>query len=182
MPSKSPAQARLMRAVAHGWKPDRIKGPSRAVAREFVKADEKWTGGLAAMNNVNSMEVMNYQRGGSSRPGGRPGLPQLSLLPTPPAPPIPAPVAPVAPTGSTIADMYGSRYQTSSPLSGQAAMEQASGGVMGTEPVDMSGFKRSGQGASFTNIFEQRLGTLGYIEDPTIHMWYPWQLITAMDT
>ncbi len=75
MPSKSPAQANLMRAVAHGWKPDRIKGPSRAVAREFVNADRKysggfaenryWTGGLAAMNNVNSMNgKMNYQAGG----------------------------------------------------------------------------------------------------------------------
>lgn len=41
MPSKSPAQARLMRAVAHGWKPDRFKGPSKRVAREFVSADKR---------------------------------------------------------------------------------------------------------------------------------------------
>lgn len=76
MPSKSPAQAKLMRAVAHGWKPDRIKGPSRAVAQEFVEADKKysggfaenryWTGGLAAMNEVNSgvPETLNWQEGG----------------------------------------------------------------------------------------------------------------------
>jgi hypothetical protein len=39
MPSKSPAQARLMAAVAHGWKPDRIKGPPVKVAVEFNEAD-----------------------------------------------------------------------------------------------------------------------------------------------
>lgn len=44
MPSKSPAQAKLMRAVAHGWKPKRIKGPSRKVAKEFVSADKKAKG------------------------------------------------------------------------------------------------------------------------------------------
>src|SRR5882757_6161555 len=40
MPSKTPKQARLMAAVAHGWKPDRFKGPSRAVAKEFNQADK----------------------------------------------------------------------------------------------------------------------------------------------
>ncbi len=40
MPSKSPAQARLMRAVAHGWKPSNFEGPPVSVAKEFVKADE----------------------------------------------------------------------------------------------------------------------------------------------
>jgi len=44
MPFKSPAQARLMRARAHGWKPDRIKGPSVKVAKEFVAADKKAKG------------------------------------------------------------------------------------------------------------------------------------------
>jgi len=65
-----------MRAVAHGWKPDRIKGPSRAVAREFVNADRKysggfaenryWTGGLAAMNEINSgvPVTLSFQEGG----------------------------------------------------------------------------------------------------------------------
>lgn len=40
MPSKSPKQARLMRAVAHGWHPDRIKGPPASVAKEFTEADK----------------------------------------------------------------------------------------------------------------------------------------------
>ncbi len=51
MPSKSPAQAKLMRAVAHGWKPDRMKGPPKKVAKEFVAADKKAKG---------------YQRGGTA--------------------------------------------------------------------------------------------------------------------
>jgi len=40
MPSKSAKQAKLMRAVAHGFRPDRIAGPSKKVAKEFVKADQ----------------------------------------------------------------------------------------------------------------------------------------------
>jgi hypothetical protein len=40
MPSKSPAQAKLMRAVAHGWKKPG-GGPSQAVAKEFVSADQR---------------------------------------------------------------------------------------------------------------------------------------------
>jgi len=40
MPSKSPAQARLMRAVAHGWKPTRIPAPPASVAREYMAADK----------------------------------------------------------------------------------------------------------------------------------------------
>lgn len=40
MPSKTKKQARLMAAVAHGWKPDRFKGPSEKVAKEFNQADE----------------------------------------------------------------------------------------------------------------------------------------------
>jgi hypothetical protein len=43
VPSKSPAQAKLMRAVAHGWKKPG-GGPSRSVAREFVAADKKAKG------------------------------------------------------------------------------------------------------------------------------------------
>ena len=40
VPSKSPAQARLMAAVAHGWHPTGMKGPPKDVAEEFNKADE----------------------------------------------------------------------------------------------------------------------------------------------
>lgn len=41
MPSTNYRQARLMAAVAHGWHPTRFKGPSRRVAREFNRADQK---------------------------------------------------------------------------------------------------------------------------------------------
>ncbi len=39
MPSKSPAQARLMAAVAHGWHKPGGGGPPVAVAKEFNQAD-----------------------------------------------------------------------------------------------------------------------------------------------
>lgn len=41
MPSKSKAQERFMRAVAHGFKPTKVKAPPIAVAREFVREDQK---------------------------------------------------------------------------------------------------------------------------------------------
>ena len=41
MPSKSPAQKKLMDAVAHGWKKPGGGGPSVKVAKEFVAADKK---------------------------------------------------------------------------------------------------------------------------------------------
>lgn len=40
MPSKTKKQAKLMRAVAHGWKPDRFRGPPVMVAKEFAAADK----------------------------------------------------------------------------------------------------------------------------------------------
>ncbi len=40
MPDVSEAQARLMRAVAHGWKKPGGGGPSEAVGKEFVAADK----------------------------------------------------------------------------------------------------------------------------------------------
>ena len=45
MPSKSEAQARMMRAVAHGWRKPGL--PSRAVASEFVDADAKKSAAMA---------------------------------------------------------------------------------------------------------------------------------------
>lgn len=39
MPSTSPAQARLMAAVAHGWHKPGGGGPPVAVAKEFNQAD-----------------------------------------------------------------------------------------------------------------------------------------------
>jgi hypothetical protein len=41
MPSKSPKQARLMAAVAHGWKMPGGGGPPKKVAKEFVSEDQK---------------------------------------------------------------------------------------------------------------------------------------------
>jgi hypothetical protein len=41
MPSSTRKQANLMRAVAHGFKPDKFKGPPVSVAKEFVAADKK---------------------------------------------------------------------------------------------------------------------------------------------
>lgn len=40
MPSKTEKQAKLMRAVAHGWKKPGGGGPSKAVAKEFTAADK----------------------------------------------------------------------------------------------------------------------------------------------
>ena len=39
MPSTSPAQARLMAAVAHGWQKPGGGGPPVSVAKEFNQAD-----------------------------------------------------------------------------------------------------------------------------------------------
>jgi hypothetical protein len=41
VPSTSPAQAKLMRAAAHGWKKPGGGGPSVAVGKEFMRADER---------------------------------------------------------------------------------------------------------------------------------------------
>lgn len=41
MPSKTKKQAKFMRAVAHGFEPDRIKGPSKKVAKEFAAVDKR---------------------------------------------------------------------------------------------------------------------------------------------
>jgi hypothetical protein len=41
MPSVSPKQAKFMKAVAHGMKPSSGHGPSVAVAKEFMHADER---------------------------------------------------------------------------------------------------------------------------------------------
>lgn len=59
MPSKTPAQAKLMRAVAHGWHKPGGGGPSAKVAKEFTRADKaksrkdrlnKWANGDAKSN------------------------------------------------------------------------------------------------------------------------------------
>lgn len=65
MPSKSKAQEKLMRAVAHGWHPDKFKGPTKKVAKEFVKADKakrltKRAAAKRARNNAKS-NVSEYR-------------------------------------------------------------------------------------------------------------------------
>lgn len=52
MPSKSPAQERLMAAVAHGWNPPKSSGirVSVKVAKEFNKAD-KAKANVSALRN-----------------------------------------------------------------------------------------------------------------------------------
>ena len=54
MPSKSPAQARLMAAVAHGWHPTGMKGPPVSVAKEFNEADKGTPMLKAAMKSKHS--------------------------------------------------------------------------------------------------------------------------------
>lgn len=62
MPFKSKKQKRFFQAIAHGFKPDRVKGPTRAVAEKFIKDSEG--------------EPIKKARGGPVRPGsllsGRP--------------------------------------------------------------------------------------------------------------
>ena len=42
MPTKSPAQARLMEGIAHGWHPSGLSHPPpKKVAEEFVEADKR---------------------------------------------------------------------------------------------------------------------------------------------
>lgn len=71
MPSKSAKQARLMRAVAHGWKPDRFKGPPVSVAKDFVAADKRAKKGFAAGGALDLMRqpIMRSQRGALSTVG-----------------------------------------------------------------------------------------------------------------
>jgi len=40
MPDKSRKQHNFMEAIDHGMKPRKGKGPSKAVAREFLRADK----------------------------------------------------------------------------------------------------------------------------------------------
>ena len=70
MPSTSVKQEKFMRAIAHGWKPTRIKDPpSRAVATEFMEADRKYAGGFAENRYyTGGLAAMNMQEGGAVNP------------------------------------------------------------------------------------------------------------------
>jgi hypothetical protein len=52
MPSTSKAQARLMQAVAHGWKKPGGGGPPVSVAKEFVAADKAKSGHPGRMEKL----------------------------------------------------------------------------------------------------------------------------------
>ena len=59
MPSKSPAQARLMAAVAHGWHKPGGGGPPVSVTKEFNSADK----GSGMIKGMKPMD-MKYAEGG----------------------------------------------------------------------------------------------------------------------
>lgn len=61
MPSKTPAQARLMAAVAHGWHKPGGDGPPVSVAKEFNQADK----GTGVMSKSSGSKTMRYARGGA---------------------------------------------------------------------------------------------------------------------
>lgn len=86
MPSKTPKQARFMKAIAHGWKPSGKKGPSKKVAKDFVAADARkkkskpklkmQMGGLArvmASPRFQQGRPQGAQQGAPRPPRGRPG-------------------------------------------------------------------------------------------------------------
>lgn len=56
MPSKTAKQAKLMKAVAHGWKKPGGGGPSKKVAKEFVAADK-----VGAKHQFKDMPKVNRQ-------------------------------------------------------------------------------------------------------------------------
>lgn len=67
MPSKSPEQAKTMRAIAHGWKPKgSAKGIPVSVAKDFAAADKKAAnsqGGFVGSHDGSSMAMA---KGGSA--------------------------------------------------------------------------------------------------------------------
>ena len=68
MPSTSPAQARLMAAVAHGWKKPGGGGPPVSVAKEFNKADtgkKSFFAGGSTMSKSSGLHDASYAAGGS---------------------------------------------------------------------------------------------------------------------
>lgn len=68
MPSKTPKQARLMQAVAHGMKPKK-GGPTVAVAKEFVAADKaKRPSGQFAGKRESTGKINGGDRGEPQHP------------------------------------------------------------------------------------------------------------------
>lgn len=73
MVSTSPAQARLMAAVAHGWHKPGGGGPPVSVAKEFNKADigKSFFQGGSAMSKSSGLHNAAYAQGGSVLPRSR---------------------------------------------------------------------------------------------------------------
>jgi hypothetical protein len=67
MPSVSPAQAKLMRAAAHGWKKPGGGGPSIAVGKEFMRADEKKSAHKSKEGRADRKREMNAWAEGKSK-------------------------------------------------------------------------------------------------------------------
>jgi len=67
MPYQSEKQAKLMRAVAHGFKPTQFKGPSQEVAKKFVSEDKAHPSGYAGGGSMKVEKHNNvaYARGGA---------------------------------------------------------------------------------------------------------------------
>ena len=109
MPSVSAKQARLMRAVAHGWKKPGGGGPSKSVAEDFVSADKgkKFrSGGVAnPKTHHGKLSVPNFSGASMKRKkGGRKisgaGLAALAAqMGPPPGPPPGAGGPPMMPPG-----------------------------------------------------------------------------------
>jgi hypothetical protein len=59
MPSVSPAQAKLMRAAAHGFKKPGGGGPSVAVGKEFMHADMKKSAHKSKEGRADRKRAMN---------------------------------------------------------------------------------------------------------------------------
>ena len=73
MPSTSPAQAKLMAAVAHGWHKPGGGGPPVSVAKEFNKADtgKSFFQGGSTMSKSSGLHDASYAQGGSVLPRSR---------------------------------------------------------------------------------------------------------------
>jgi hypothetical protein len=71
MPSVSPKQAKLMRAVAHGWHKPGGGGPSVAVAKDFMHADEAKKKGHRSREQIADRKraTDEWARGGKKRIG-----------------------------------------------------------------------------------------------------------------
>jgi hypothetical protein len=70
VPSKSPAQAKLMRAVAHGFKPSN-GGPPVAVAKEFMHADMRKTAHKTKEGRADHKREMDDWANGKGKSNGR---------------------------------------------------------------------------------------------------------------